>query len=81
VLACAVLAAVLVGAGVYMVRQTFPSSGTASEAATCTILRFAIGFAENALEQGGSSGPEQAQLRRSLQDMRAQYQQSCGPLP
>lgn len=80
VLACAVLAAAIVGVGVYVVRQMFPASATATEAATCTVLRFAIGFAENALEQSEGTAAEKAQLRRGLQDMRTQYQQSCGPL-
>jgi hypothetical protein len=78
---CAALAVVVVAAGVYLVRQSAPNATTVEQSVTCAILRGAITFGDQAIEQGEGTAAQKAELRRNLQDLRTQFQRECGPLP
>jgi hypothetical protein len=80
-LACALLAVITVGAGIYMVRQMAPNATSFGDSARCAAMRAAVTFGDRAIDQGNASAAEKAELRRNLQDLRTQYQRECGPLP
>jgi hypothetical protein len=75
----AVLAVVVVAAGYFMLRQTFPTTDSVGDAATCAILRVAVNNAETAIQQSNVSAADKAQLQRDFQQLRAQYEQKCAP--
>src|SRR5215204_6514162 len=79
--ACAVLAVIVVAVGVYMVRQAAPNATTIEQSVTCAILRGALTVGHQAIEQGEGTAAQKAELRRNLNDLRGQFQRECGPLP
>jgi hypothetical protein len=79
-LVAAALTVVAVVAGAYMIRQMFPTTESVQEAATCTILRVVVNNAESVIEQADATAAEQAEMRRGVQDLRAEFERKCGPL-
>lgn len=79
-LVAAALTVVAVVAGAYMIRQMFPTTESVQEAATCTILRVVVNNAESVIEQADATAAEQAEMRRGVQDLRAEFERECGPL-
>jgi hypothetical protein len=74
------LLVVAVAAGAYAVRQMFPTTDSVQEAATCTIVRVIVNNAETVIEQADATSAEKADMRRGIQELRAEFERECGPL-
>jgi nucleoside diphosphate kinase len=79
-LVLAVVLAIAAAAGVYTVRQMFPTTESAQEAAGCAIMRFVVNNAEQGIEQSDSTDAEKAEMRRGADELRREFEQQCGPL-
>jgi hypothetical protein len=79
-LVVAMMLVVAVAAGAYVVRQMFPTTDSVQEAATCTIMRVIVNNAETVIEQADATSAEKADMRRGIQELRAEFQRECGPL-
>jgi hypothetical protein len=79
-LVLAVVLALAVAAGVYVVRQMFPTTESVQEAGTCAIMRFVVNNAERGIEQSDSTAAEKAEMRRGVEELRREFEQQCGPL-
>jgi hypothetical protein len=79
-LVVAALLVVAVVAGVYVVKQMFPTSDSATQAASCAIMRVFVSNAESGIQQSDASEAEKADLRRAVQELRSEFEQQCGPL-
>ena len=83
-LVVAALAVVAIVAGVYVVRQMYPTSESVGEAARCAFMRVILNNAEAGAEAGiqqsNASDAEKAELRRNVQELRAEFERQCGPL-
>lgn len=75
-----VLFAAAVAAGIYVVRQMFPTTESAQEAAGCAIMRVIVTGAETAVEQSDATPAEKEQVRREFEQLRREFEQQCGPL-
>jgi hypothetical protein len=76
-----VLVAVLVAAVVYLVQQAFPTTESFEQAATCAGLRIVVNNAETAIDQADLGPAERADLRRAIEELRAEYDRQCAPAP
>jgi hypothetical protein len=72
-----VLLAVAVVAGVYVVRQMFPTSESVEAAAACVITRVIVAETERGLGDSGLTPTEQEQLRSELERLRGEFQRNC----
>jgi hypothetical protein len=75
-----VMLVIAVAAGAYVVRQMFPTTDSVQEAATCTIMRVIVNNAETVIEQADATSAEKADMRRGIQELRAEFERECGPL-
>ena len=79
-LVCAVLAVVVVGAGVFAVRQMFPTAGTVGDAVGCIGMRVLVVNGDAIVERGNGTPAQKAEMRRGIEQLRARYERECGPL-
>lgn len=80
VLVSAALLVVAMVAGVYIVKQMFPTTDSATQAATCAIMRVVVNNAESGIQQSDVSEAEKADMRRGVQELRSEFEQQCGPV-
>jgi hypothetical protein len=78
-LACALLAVIVVAAGVYMVRQAFPTATSTQDLVTCVGLRVLVNNEELILERGNATPEQKAEIRRGFEELRTKYQRECVP--
>jgi len=78
-LACALLAVIVVAAGVYFTRQAFPNATTTQGLVTCVGLRMLVNNEELILERGNAPPAQKAEIRRGFQELRAKYERECAP--
>jgi hypothetical protein len=78
-LACGLLAAVVVAAGVYLMRQAFPRATTTQGLITCAGLRILVNNEELIVERGNATATQKAEIRRGFQELRARYDRECAP--
>jgi hypothetical protein len=78
-LACGLLAVIVVAASVYMMRQAFPYATTTQGLLTCAGVRLLVNNEELILERGNATPAQKAEIRRGFQDLRARYARECAP--
>ena len=78
VLVVAALLVVAVVAGVYIVKQMFPTTESATQAATCAVMRVVVNNAEAGIQQSDLSEAEKADMRRGVQELQTEFEQQCG---
>jgi hypothetical protein len=76
----AVLLAVAVAAGIYVVRQMFPTTESVQEAAGCVMMRLFERNLETILAESDLTEAEKEGMRRELEQLRREFEGQCGPL-
>ena len=76
----AVLLVVAVVAGIYVVRQMFPTTESVQEAAGCVVMRVFANNLESILAQSDLTETEKAAMRRELEQLRREFEGQCSPL-
>ena len=76
----AVLIVVAVAAGIYVVRQMYPTTESVREAAGCVVMRVFVNNVESALGQSDLTEAEKEGMRRELEQLRREFESQCGPL-
>lgn len=78
-LALIALVGVLIVGAVFMVRQMFPSNLSFGEAAGCAVMRVIVNNADLVIDQADATPAEKADMRRAVQEVRAEYERQCLP--
>ena len=78
-LACGLLAVVVVAATVYMMREAFPKAATTRGLVTCAGLRILVNNEELVFERGNATPAQKAEIHRGFQELRARYGRECAP--
>lgn len=74
------LMAIAVVAGVYVVRQMFPTTESVQQAASCAIMRVVVNNAESGIDQSDATAAEKAEMLRAVQELRMEFDRQCDPL-
>ncbi len=65
-------------AGIYMVKNMFPSNLSFGDAAGCAIMRTIVNNADTIIDQTDASAADKADMRRGVEELQAQYERQCG---
>lgn len=75
-----VVLVVAIAAGIYVLRQMYPTTDSVQEAAGCVVMRTFVNNLETLLEQSDLTEAEKEGMRRELQQQRRAFEEQCGPL-
>lgn len=79
-LAGVVLIVVAIAAGLYVVRQMYPTTDSVQGAVGCAVMRTFLNNLETLLAQSDLTEAEKEEMRRELRQQRRAFEEQCGPL-
>src|SRR5688572_28191548 len=74
-----VVLVVAIAAGIYVLRQMYPTTDSVQEAAGCAVMRTFVDNLERLLEQSDMTEAEKEGMRREFQQQRRAFEEQCGP--